>query len=65
MLMEIRMHIPNNPLTVQGKPASESTNCRDCLGSEVISALCLDSLMLLCSAEHLLDHLDSRRGDFS
>lgn len=46
---------------IQRAPVPTNTNkWSDGMGAELISALCLDSLMLLCSAEHLLDHLDRR-----
>lgn len=59
------MHSLDDSTNQQGLSASEGTCCRDCLRAEVTSALCLDSLMLLASAEHLLDHFDRRRGDLS
>ncbi len=44
------------------RPTDQATPWRDGLRAEVIDALCLDSLMMLCSAEHILDHLE-RRSD--
>ena len=54
------MYGGNERTNLQNRPTGTGICERDGLGTEIISALCLDSLMLLCSAEHLLDHLDRR-----
>lgn len=56
----MRCSHPSDGGTPKPLPEVEKTLRTEGVRAELFAALSLDSLMLLCSAEHFLDHLDRR-----